>query len=175
MSDELGLFTGYFTEYFKARVFVQEVTNRGVEIKIECPNMESLASILNHHQCRHLDKLVERCFVTDAIKSVLNLETVTLKAVLEDESRYTEMLGKLSSLLMIVWTFVMYRNRWTKWHNKHQVLNSAADHATSRWSCVFLFLFLFVCLFFCLFCYFCFHYKQSKHTNFISVENEQKV
>lgn len=64
--------------------------------------MESLASILNHHQCRHLDKLVERCFVTDAIKSVLNLETVTLKTVLEDESRYTEMLGKLNSFLMIV-------------------------------------------------------------------------
>ena len=102
MSDELGLFTGYFTEYYKARVFLQEVTNRGVEIKIECPNMESLASILNHHQCRHLDKLVERCFVTDAIKSVLNLETVTLKTVLEDESRYTEMLGKLNSFLMIV-------------------------------------------------------------------------
>ena len=99
MSDEL---TGYFTEYYKARVFLQEITTRGVEIKIECPNMESLASILNDHQCRHLDKLVERCFVTDAIKSVLNLETVTLKTVLEDESRYTEMLGKLNSLLMIV-------------------------------------------------------------------------
>lgn len=102
MSDELGLFTGYFTEYYKARVFLKEVTNRGVEIKIECPNMESLASMLNHHQCHHLDKLVERCFVTDAIKSVLNLETVTLKTVLEDESRYTEMLGKLNSFLMIV-------------------------------------------------------------------------
>ena len=103
MSDELGRFTGYFTEYYKARVFLQEVTNRGVEIKIECPNMESLASIRNHHQCRRLDKLVERCFVTDAIKSVLNLETVTLKTVLEDESRYTEMLGgKLNSFLMIV-------------------------------------------------------------------------
>lgn len=102
MSDELGLFTGYFTEYYNARVFLPEVTNRGVEIKIECPNMESLASILNHHQCRYLDKLVERCLVTDAIKSVLDLETVTLKTVLEDESRYTEMLGKLSSFLMIV-------------------------------------------------------------------------
>ena len=29
-----------------------------------------------------------------------------------------------------------------KWHSKHQVLNSA-DHATSRWSSVFLFLFVF--------------------------------
>ena len=103
MSDELGLFTDYFTEYYKAHVFLPEVTNRGVQITIECPNMESLASILNHYHCRHLDKLVERCFVTDAIKSVLNLETVTLKTVLEDESRYTEMLGgKLNSLLMIV-------------------------------------------------------------------------
>ena len=35
-----------------------------------------------------------------------------------------------------------------KWHSKHQVLNSA-DHATSRWSCVFLSLFLFVCLCVC--------------------------
>ena len=102
MSDELGLFTSYFTEYYKARVFLQEVTNRGVEIRIECPNMESLASILNYHQCRYLDKLVERCFVTDAIKSVLNLETVTLKTVLEDELCYIEMLGKLSSFLMII-------------------------------------------------------------------------
>ena len=102
MSNELGLLTGYFTEYYNARVFLQEVTNRGVEIKIECPNIKSLASILNHYQSRHLDKLVERCFITDAIKSVLNLETVTLKTVLDDESRYTEMLGKLNSLLMIV-------------------------------------------------------------------------
>ena len=60
-----------------------------------------------------------------------------------------------------------------KWHSKHQVLNSA-DHATSRWSSVFLFLFLFVFLF-VLFCYFCFHQKQSKHTNFISLGNGQKV
>lgn len=156
MSDELGLFTGYFTEYYKARVFLQEVTDRGVEIKIECPNMESLASILNHHQCRHLDKLVERCFVTDAIKSVLNLETVTLKTVLEDDSRYTEMLGKLNFFLNDSMNICNVQESLDKkWHSKHQVLNSA-DHATFRWSSVFLFLFVFAFLF-VLFCYFCFH------------------
>lgn len=65
--------------------------NDGLEIIVQCPTLESLENLLNDCGSGRLNEVAERCLVTDEIKTILDLETVRLKTVIEKKS-YLEVL-----------------------------------------------------------------------------------
>ena len=89
---QLGALIQYLIKSHK--LLFKRFTNNGLEIILECPTLESLESLLNDHRSGHLTEVTERHLVTDEIKAILNLETVRLKTVFEEETRFLEMLSE---------------------------------------------------------------------------------
>ena len=57
-----------------------------LEVKFRCPTLESLEHLWSDYQSGQLNDIAERYLVTDDIKKKLNLETVRLKATIEEEN-----------------------------------------------------------------------------------------
>ncbi|XP_067049423.1 uncharacterized protein [Acropora muricata] len=62
------------------------VGNGSVIIIVECPTLETLEHLWNDYLSGELDKVAERCFVTDKLKKKLNLETTCLKISIKEEN-----------------------------------------------------------------------------------------
>ena len=77
-----------FTEHL-IKVYQVALVNVGsgsVIIIVECPTLEILEHLWSDYLSGELDKVAERCFVTDEMKKKLNLETICLKTVIEEEN-----------------------------------------------------------------------------------------
>lgn len=74
-------------------VLENALTKSGLEITMECPNLDSLEKLLNDHETGRLNEVAERNLVTEEIKMVLCLETVRLETVFKEHS-YLEILSK---------------------------------------------------------------------------------
>ena len=57
-----------------------------VIITVECPTLGILEHLWSDYLSGELDKVAERCFVTDKMKKKLNLETICLKTIIEEEN-----------------------------------------------------------------------------------------
>ena len=55
-------------------------------IKVLCPDLQSLESLWNDYCSGVLNEAAERFLVTDDIKKEINLETLRLKTIIEEES-----------------------------------------------------------------------------------------
>ena len=51
-------------------------------ITVECPTLDSLEHLWSDHLSGELDKLAERCFVTEDMKKKLNLDRIGLKTII---------------------------------------------------------------------------------------------
>ena len=58
---------------------------KSVIIILQCPTLQSLEHLWNNCLSGHLDKVAERYLVTDEMKEKLNLETICLKATIEQD------------------------------------------------------------------------------------------
>lgn len=87
--------TDYLTESHNVllKVFM---TDGGLEMIVQCPTIENLERLLSDHRSGHLIEVAERCLVTDEMKTILDLETVRLKADIKES--YVEMLGKCATV-----------------------------------------------------------------------------
>ena len=74
-------------------VLENALTKSGLEITMDCPNLDSLEKLLNDHETGRLNEVAERNLVTEEIKMVLCLETVRLETVFKEHS-YSEILSK---------------------------------------------------------------------------------
>ena len=72
-----------FTVYESTLVTVD---NGSVIIIVACPTLETLEHLWNDYLFGELDKVAERCFVTDELKKKLNLETICLKVFIKEEN-----------------------------------------------------------------------------------------
>ena len=57
-----------------------------LEIKFQCTSLESIESLWSDYQSGHLNDIAERYLVTDHIKKKLNLESIRLKTIIEEEN-----------------------------------------------------------------------------------------
>ena len=55
-------------------------------IKVQCPDLQSLESLWNDYCSGVLNKAAERFLVTDDMKKEINLETLRLKTIIEEDS-----------------------------------------------------------------------------------------
>ena len=55
-------------------------------IKVQCPDLQSLESLWNDYCSGDLNKAAERFLVTDDMKKEINLETLRLKTIIEEDS-----------------------------------------------------------------------------------------
>ena len=55
-------------------------------IKVQCPDLQSLESLWNDYWSGVLNEAAERFLVTDDMKKEINLETLRLKTIIEEES-----------------------------------------------------------------------------------------
>ena len=53
---------------------------------VECPTLDSLEYLWSDYLSGELDKVAVRCFVTDDMKKKLNLDTIGLKTIIEEEN-----------------------------------------------------------------------------------------
>ena len=68
-------------------------TKSGLEITMECSNLDSLEKLLNDHETGRLTEMAERYLVTEELKMVLWLETLRFETVFKEHS-YLEILSK---------------------------------------------------------------------------------
>ena len=75
-------------EYIKKthNVALESVGLGSLEIKFRCTSLESLESLWSDYQSGHLNDVAERYLVTDNIKKKLNLESIRLKTIIEEEN-----------------------------------------------------------------------------------------
>ena len=57
-----------------------------LEITFQCISLESLECLWSDYQSGHLNDIAERYLVTDDIKKKLNLESIRLKTIIEEEN-----------------------------------------------------------------------------------------
>ena len=79
-SQALKSFTDYLIEMYKVHLVTLAVGS--VIIILDCPTLESLDRLWYDYISGHLDKVAERCLVTDKMKKRLNLETVCLQTTI---------------------------------------------------------------------------------------------
>ena len=58
-------------------------------IKGQCPDLQSLESLWNDYRSGVLNEAAERFLLTDVMKKEINLETLRLKTIIEEESYLT--------------------------------------------------------------------------------------
>ena len=77
-----------FTEHLITvyKVSLRTVGSGSVIIIVECPTLKILEHLWNDYLTGELDKIAERCFVTDELKKKLNLETTCLKVFIKEEN-----------------------------------------------------------------------------------------
>ena len=75
-------------EYIKKthNVALESVGLGSLEITFWCTSLESLESLWSDYHSGHLNDIAERYLVTDDIKKKLNLESVRLKTIIENEN-----------------------------------------------------------------------------------------
>ena len=75
-------------EYIKKthNVALESVGLGSLEITFRCTSLESLESLWSDYQSGHLNDISEIYLVTDDIKKKLNLESIKLKTVIEEEN-----------------------------------------------------------------------------------------
>ena len=86
-TDELkgvGALAKFITDTYK--VFVKRADVGSLIIILNCKKIESLELLWNDTLSGHLDKVAERYLVTSEMKQSLNLETVKLKATIEEKN-----------------------------------------------------------------------------------------
>ena len=77
-------FTVHLINVYKVRLVTLGVAS--VIIFLDCPTLESLESLWSDYLSGHLHKVAERYLVTDEMKEKLNLETICLKATIEQKN-----------------------------------------------------------------------------------------
>ena len=80
----LKSFTGNLIETYE--VLVLNVDKGSIVISLRCPTLESLEHLWSDYRSGDLDKLAERCLVTDDMKKKLKLETSYLKTTIGEEN-----------------------------------------------------------------------------------------
>ena len=75
-------------EYIKKthNVALESVGLGSLEITFWCTSLESLESLWSDYHSGHLNDIAERYLVTDDIKKKLNLESMRLKTIIENEN-----------------------------------------------------------------------------------------
>ena len=67
------------------QVSLVTVSSGSIIITVECPTLESLDHLWSDYLSGELDKVAERCFVTDEMKKKLNLDKICLKTIIDEE------------------------------------------------------------------------------------------
>ena len=75
-------------EYIKKthNVALESVGLGSLEITFRCTSLKSLESLWSDYQSGHLNNSAERYLVTDDIKKKLNLKSIKLKTIIEEEN-----------------------------------------------------------------------------------------
>ena len=83
-NPSIEAFTVHLITVYQASLVT--VGNGSVIVIVECPTVEILEHLWNDYLSGELDKVAERCFVTDELKKKLNLETICLKVCIKKEN-----------------------------------------------------------------------------------------
>ncbi|RMX58800.1 hypothetical protein pdam_00021877 [Pocillopora damicornis] len=82
-TEGLADFLGRFRN--KCNVRIKEVGLGSLEIRVECPTLESLENLKSDYCSGYLDEMAEKCMLTDDVRQKLNLKDVSLKVVIRQE------------------------------------------------------------------------------------------
>ena len=79
---------GALIEHIKKvyEVALVSVNVGSLEIILHCPTLESLEHLWSDYLCGYLDEVAEWYLVTDEMRRKLNLKTVKLKTIIENEN-----------------------------------------------------------------------------------------
>ena len=66
-------------------VHITAVGFGSLEIRVECPTLDSLESLKSDYFSGRLNDVAERCLLTDEVREKLDLKDVTLKTVIKQE------------------------------------------------------------------------------------------
>ena len=83
-AQALASFTKHLIDTYGVNLFT--VGEGSIVIIVECPTLESLELLWSDYLAGHLDKVAERYLVTDEMKKEVNLESICLKATIEEEN-----------------------------------------------------------------------------------------
>ena len=83
-SQALESFTRHLINVYKVHLVTLKAGS--VIIILDCPTLESLDHLWYDYVSGHLDKVAERCLVTDKMKKRLDLETVCLQTTITKEN-----------------------------------------------------------------------------------------
>ena len=80
-----------FTEHLITQYQVSLVTVGigSIIFTVECPTLDSLEHLWSDYRSGELDKVAERCFVTEDMKKKLNLDRIGLKTIIDEENYLT--------------------------------------------------------------------------------------
>ena len=81
---EVGALAKFIRENYK--LLLKYAADGSLIIVLNCQRIESLEHLWNDYLSGHLDKVAERYLVTDEMKKRLNLETINLKATIEEQN-----------------------------------------------------------------------------------------
>lgn len=82
-TEGLADFLGRFKN--KCNVRIKAVGLGSLEIRVECPTLESLENLKSDYCSGYLDEMAEKCMLTDDVRQKLNLKDVSLKVVIRQE------------------------------------------------------------------------------------------
>ena len=83
-NPSIDAFTKHLIKVYQ--VSLVNVGSGSVIIIVQCPTLKILEHLWSDYLSGELDKVAERCFVTDEMKKKLKLETICLKTIIEEES-----------------------------------------------------------------------------------------
>ena len=79
-TEGLGDFLGRFRDKYNIRI--KAVGLGSLEVRVECPTLESLEHLKSDYCSGYIDEMAEKCILTDDVRQKLNLKNVSLKAVI---------------------------------------------------------------------------------------------
>ena len=82
-TEGLGDFLGRFRD--KYNIHIKAVGLGSLEVRVECPTLESLEHLKSDYCSGYIDEMAEKCILTDDVRQKLNLKNVSLKAVIRKE------------------------------------------------------------------------------------------
>ena len=82
-NEELGNFLKLIEDTHN--VHVKAVGFGSLELRLECPTLDSLESLKRDYCSGRLNDMAERCLLTDEVREKLDLKDVTLKTVIKQE------------------------------------------------------------------------------------------
>ena len=107
LSHKLGSCNQYGNHLMKNGVFITDAEKGSVIITVECETMEALNELWEDYKSGRLNRMAEKCLITEDLKSSCGCQEIKLKTRIEEETyiKYRETLIRKGEAIFLVSIF----------------------------------------------------------------------